>query len=84
MLEFDQRGTLIHSWGGPGAGYDWPQTEHGVFVDHKDVVTEAFVSKRSLLAGAASGFVLSPDPVGTADSRGHYGTMRAGRDIGLM
>ena len=38
LLEFDQRGTLIHSWGGPGPGYDWPQTEHGVFVDHKDVV----------------------------------------------
>ena len=38
MLEFDQRGTLIHSWGGPGPGYDWPQTEHGVFVDHKDIV----------------------------------------------
>src|SRR5262252_8653946 len=38
VLEFDQAGTLIHSWGGPGSGYDWPQTEHGVFVDHKDVV----------------------------------------------
>jgi hypothetical protein len=38
VLEFDERGTLVRSWGGPGAGYDWPQTEHGVFVDHKDVV----------------------------------------------
>ena len=38
VLEFDQRGTLIRSWGGPGPGYDWPQTEHGVFVDQKDVV----------------------------------------------
>src|SRR5690349_7370183 len=38
VLEFDQAGTLVHSWGGPGAGYDWPQTEHGVFVDQKDVV----------------------------------------------
>jgi DNA-binding beta-propeller fold protein YncE len=38
VLEFDQRGILIHSWGGPGPGYDWPQTEHGVFVDHKDIV----------------------------------------------
>jgi hypothetical protein len=38
VLEFDQNGTLIRSWGGPGAGYDWPQTEHGVFVDHKDTV----------------------------------------------
>ena len=33
-----RRGKLIHSWGGPGAGYDWPQTEHGVFVDQKDTV----------------------------------------------
>ncbi len=38
VLEFDQSGTLVNSWGGPGAGYDWPQSEHGVFVDHKDVV----------------------------------------------
>jgi len=38
VLEFDQAGTLVHSWGGPGAGYDWPQTEHGVFVDSHDTV----------------------------------------------
>jgi DNA-binding beta-propeller fold protein YncE len=38
ILEFDQAGTLIRSWGGPGQGYDWPQIEHGLFVDHKDNV----------------------------------------------
>jgi NHL repeat len=38
ILEFDQAGTLIHSWGGPGQGYDWPQIEHGLFVDQKDIV----------------------------------------------
>ena len=38
VLEFDQVGTLIHSWGGPGSGFDWPQTEHGIFVDQKDIV----------------------------------------------
>jgi DNA-binding beta-propeller fold protein YncE len=38
VLEFDQAGTLVHSWGGPSAGYDWPQIEHGVFVDQKDTV----------------------------------------------
>jgi hypothetical protein len=38
VLEFDRTGTLVHAWGGPGAGYDWPQTEHGVFVDGKDTV----------------------------------------------
>jgi DNA-binding beta-propeller fold protein YncE len=38
ILEFDQTGKLIHSWGGPGQGYDWPQIEHGLFVDQKDQV----------------------------------------------
>jgi hypothetical protein len=38
VLEFDQEGTLVASWGGPGTGYEWPQIEHGIFVDHKDNV----------------------------------------------
>jgi hypothetical protein len=38
VLELDPTGALVHSWGGPGQGYDWPQSEHGVFVDHKDNV----------------------------------------------
>jgi hypothetical protein len=38
VLEFDAEGRLISSWGGPGAGYEWPQIEHGIFVDHKDNV----------------------------------------------
>ena len=38
VLEFDPNGTLVSSWGGPGAGYDWPQLEHGIYVDDKDNV----------------------------------------------
>ena len=38
VLEFDQAGTLVSSWGGPGEGYEWPQIEHGIFVDDKDTV----------------------------------------------
>ena len=48
VLEFDADGTLISSWGGPAslprrsgsaeAGYDWPQYEHGIYVDDKDNV----------------------------------------------
>jgi hypothetical protein len=38
VLEFDTNGTLVSSWGGPGKGYEWPQTEHGIFVDHKGFV----------------------------------------------
>ena len=38
VLVFDQAGNLVRSWGGPGAGYEWPQSEHGVFVDGEDRV----------------------------------------------
>lgn len=33
VLEFDPEGRLVGHWGGPGAGYDWPQTNHGITVD---------------------------------------------------
>jgi DNA-binding beta-propeller fold protein YncE len=33
VLEFDKEGNLLKSWGGPGNGYDWPDVEHGIFVD---------------------------------------------------
>jgi len=38
ILAFDRAGNLIHSWGGlPGEdyqGYEWPGSNHGIFVDH--------------------------------------------------
>ena len=38
VLEFDENGNFIQGWGGPGAGYDWPETEHGIYVDPKGYV----------------------------------------------
>lgn len=38
VLEFDAAGMLVSSWGGPGEGYEWPQLEHGIYVDSKDNV----------------------------------------------
>ena len=35
ILEFDQAGTLLRHWGGPGQGYDWPNSNHGITIDHK-------------------------------------------------
>jgi len=35
VLEFDQSGKLLRHWGGPGQGYDWPQSNHGLTVDYK-------------------------------------------------
>src|ERR1019366_7508109 len=33
VIEFDQAGNVVQAWGGPGAGYEWPFREHGLFVD---------------------------------------------------
>ena len=38
VLEFDSTGKLLASWGGDAPGYDWPEREHGIFVDAKDFV----------------------------------------------
>ena len=38
ILEFDAEGKFLQAWGGPGEGYDWPDTEHGLSVDHSDNV----------------------------------------------
>ena len=35
VLVYDQAGNLVKSWGGPGQGYDWPDSNHGITVDHK-------------------------------------------------
>jgi DNA-binding beta-propeller fold protein YncE len=33
VLEFDEEGNLIGHWGGPGDGYDWPVSMHGIAID---------------------------------------------------
>ena len=38
LVEFDSAGNFIQAWGGPGAGYEWPNTEHGVYIDPKGFV----------------------------------------------
>lgn len=43
VIEFDPDGNVVQAWGGPGEGYDWPQTgmgigEHGIHVDHNGFV----------------------------------------------
>ena len=35
VMEFDAEGAFVQGWGGPADGYDWPDTEHGIFVDHQ-------------------------------------------------
>jgi len=38
VLEFDPEGNFVRAWGGPGRGYDWPVSNHGLSVDHKNNV----------------------------------------------
>jgi DNA-binding beta-propeller fold protein YncE len=38
ILEFDQEGNLVGHWGGPGEGYDWPDSNHGIALDNMDNV----------------------------------------------
>jgi DNA-binding beta-propeller fold protein YncE len=35
VLAFNQDGDVVRSWGGPGEGYEWPESMHGVHVDYK-------------------------------------------------
>ncbi|MEK0430738.1 MAG: hypothetical protein RL139_542 [Gemmatimonadota bacterium] len=33
VLEFDPEGNLVNAWGGPGEGYTWPGSNHGISID---------------------------------------------------
>ena len=35
VLEFDAAGNLVGHWGGPGNGYEWPASNHGITADYK-------------------------------------------------
>jgi hypothetical protein len=48
VIEFAPNGKVVRAWGGPGSGYDWPQSEHGIYADGKGNV---WVS-----AGSSPGF----------------------------
>ncbi len=38
VVELDANGKFVQSWGGPGQGFDWPDSEHGITIDYKDNV----------------------------------------------
>ena len=38
VIEFDRDGKVVRAWGGPGEGYNWPQNEHGIYIDRKGFV----------------------------------------------
>jgi len=38
VLEFEASGKYIRGWGGPGTNFEWPEREHGIYVDGADSV----------------------------------------------
>ena len=61
VLEFDQAGSLIGHWGGPGQGYEWPESNHGITVDYKGNVW---------IGGNGRGTAPGAAPGGAAGGRG--------------
>ncbi len=47
VIEFDADGAFVQAWGGPDDGYDWPDTEHGIFVDHETNVWITGINPRA-------------------------------------
>ena len=38
VIEFDQEGSVVQAWGGSDTHAQWPDGEHGIYVDHQDNV----------------------------------------------
>jgi DNA-binding beta-propeller fold protein YncE len=38
IIEFDPAGNVLHAFGGPGQGYDWPDSNHGIYADTKGFI----------------------------------------------
>ena len=63
ILEFDGDGKLLSHFGGPGQGYQWPQSPGGIAVDAKGNVWIAAAGLETPPAGRGRGPV-DPDAVG--------------------
>jgi DNA-binding beta-propeller fold protein YncE len=67
VLEFDQTGKLVSSFGGPGQGYTWPQSPGGIAVDAKGNV---WIAAAGLVPAPAGGRG-APPPASTAPADAH-------------
>ena len=60
VLEFDEEGNLLASWGGPGNGYDWPNSNHGITVDYKGNVWIGGNGRNTATPGVEEGGPATP------------------------
>jgi hypothetical protein len=63
VLEFDLTGSLVSHWGGPGKGYDWPQSPGGITVDPRGNV---WIAAAGAPAPPARGRGAAPEETGGA------------------
>lgn len=85
VIEFDQAGNVVQAWGGSGQGYEWPESEHGIFVDHKDSVWvggNGMKDAQLLKFTRAGKFLLQIGHAGK--SRGSNDTENLGRPAGIV
>jgi hypothetical protein len=73
VLEFDPSGKVVSSWGGPGEGYDWPESPGGIAVDAKGMVWIAATgfpdaTPRGGRGGRGAPATTPPPPPGPVDA----------------
>jgi hypothetical protein len=85
LLEFDAQGNLLQSWGGSGEGFDWPKTEHGIYVDKDDNVWVGgnAPTDRQLLKFTSNGHFLKQIGHPSADPANSLRTDILGRPAGI-
>jgi DNA-binding beta-propeller fold protein YncE len=69
VMEFDSEGNTIGHWGGPGQGYDWPSSNHGITVDFKGNV---WIGGNGRGAGAGRGAIGGSDDEPAAAARSGF------------
>src|SRR5579863_1785446 len=72
VLEFDQAGNLVGHWGGPGEGYDWPASNHGITVDYKGNVWIGGNGRGTPPGGAGRGQQGALDEGQVGNVRGYF------------
>lgn len=75
VLEFDQEGNLLNAWGGPGEGYDWPVSMHGVAIDPSGNVWIGGNGRAPRPPAGAPGAPAAPAPYSGPGGPAYHDTM---------
>ena len=84
VIEFAPDGSVQRSWGGPGESYEWPESEHGIYVDgnqHVWIGGNAAADSHILKFTADGEFILQIGRAG--QSGGSNDTDNLGRPAGF-